>query len=389
MVSNIAANVSIDIEDAPLFLNFIDLDKVFYSSPNAILLNKIDYSNIDYVKLRNSQVYARGGELNFIAHCDCDNLVGNQYIDIRCDICGTVVKDDFTAEGPIEHTAWLGMPESIKGVLHPTIYLVLANWLGGRKNSTFMDIVCDINLEIPLKYKYAHLIKGRGHNYFYENFHTLIDQLLIMEQNENKRDSIRYLIDTYKDILFCTKLPVLSSTLHSITSTDNSGEGRQYADASSQVILDAATDLATLESKLGRSRPNAISNVVQRVYKSYIGYISEITSVRLSKKKSLFRRHMLGSRFHLSARTVCIPHSGRYDEIYLPWSLAVNLLKIHIIGRLMQSSNMWLGEAMEIQIRALTKYDPVVHQIIKDLIAESPFPGIAILVNRNPNCNSI
>lgn len=366
------------------FLNLIDLDRLFDVSPNAIILNHIDYTNINYVEMRNSRIYARSGELNFVAHCDCENLVGNQLIGIRCPKCGTEVRDDFGSDAELNHNTWLSIPQSIKGVLHPAAYLVLSAWFSGNKRvPNFIDIACDPTIEIPPKYH--GIILEQGHNYFYNNFDNLMEQLLAAEKNPQKKRMLQTFLTNYRPVMFCTKLPVMSSVLHSITSADGGGEGRQYADAGSQVILDAATDLATLESALGRSRPNAVSSVLQRVYKSYIGYVSEIAAIRLSKKKSLIRRHMLGTRLHLSFRTVIIPHKGRYNEIYLPWSLSVNLLKLHIINRLMHKHGMLLGEAILAHVVALVCYDERIHQIINELIEESKFPGLPCLINRNPS----
>lgn len=369
------------------FLNLIDLDHMFHASPDAIVLNKIDYTAPDYVKMRNAKVYARSiGKLDFVAHCDCENLVGNQYIGIRCSVCGTVVKDDFSTEGELEHNSWLSMPASIKGVLHPIAYLVLSTWLARRGTSNIIDIICDPTLELPERYR--DVVLERGHNYFYQNFDDLMNYLLFIDKDTTKKKNARYIqqfIKNYRDIIFCTKLPVMSSVLHSVTSVDGTAEGRQYADAGSQIILDAATDLATLESSLGKARPNAISTVVQRVYKSYISYISDIVRSRLSKKKSLIRRHVLGTRFHFSFRTVIIPHMDRYNEIYLPWTVAVNLLKIHIVGRLLNEHNMDLGQAVTRQVTALMNYDPLIDKIMKDLIAESKYPGLPCLSNRNPS----
>lgn len=373
------------------FLNLIDLDRMFGASPDAIILNKIDYTASDYVKMRNSKVYARSsGELNFVAHCDCENYLGNQYINITCHICGTVVKDDFSTEGELEHNTWLSMPPTIQGILHPVAYLVLSSWLARKGTSNIIDIICDPNLELPARY--TGVVLERGHNYFYQNFDDLMDYLLHVDKDMSKKKNTRYIeqfIKNYREIMFCTKLPVMSSVLHSVTSVDGSAEGRQYADAGSQAILDAATDLATLESSLGKARPNAISQVVQRVYKSYINYISDIAKSRLSKKKSLIRRHMLGTRLHFSFRTVIIPHMDRYDELYLPWAIAVNLLKIHIIGRLINVHKMDIGAAVARQVTALMNDDELIYEIINDLIKESKFPGLAVLWNRNPQNGSI
>lgn len=364
----------------------VDLDHMFAASPDAIILNKIDPTAPDYVAERNSRVYARAGELTFVAHCDCHELTGNQLIGIVCKDCGTAVKLDFSSDGELEHNTWLSMHPSIQGVLHPVAYLVLSNWLAKKGSSNLIDIICDPQMELPPKYH--GVVLERGHNYFYQNFDTIMHYLIHVDKDQVKKKNTRHIeqfLKLYRDIIFCTKLPVMSSVLHSVTSADGTAEGRQYADAGSAVILDAASDLANLESAIGRARPNSVYITTQKVYKAYIGYISDIARSRLSKKKSLIRRHMLGTRLHFSFRTVIIPHHDRYNELYLPWAMAVNLLKLHIIGRLMNVYNMGFGEAVARQTTALMNPDPLIEQLMKEFIAETKYPGLPVLFNRNPS----
>jgi hypothetical protein len=98
---------------------------------------------------------------------------------------------------------------------------------------------------------------------------------------------------------------------------------------------------------------------------------------------------MLGTRLHFSFRTVIIPHKDRYNELYIPWAVAVNLLKEHIIGRLMNAYDLSFGDAIARQILALMRYDPLIDQIMSDLIKESKYPGLGVLWNRNPQKGSV
>jgi hypothetical protein len=377
------------------YLTLIDLDTMFATSTDAIVLNHhLDLTAKDYVEQRNAQIYSRAGELGFVAHCDCENieLIGNINIGLECPICHTKVRNDFSTEDRLEHNTWLGVPPMIPGVLHPTAYIVLSNWLMRKNAPNYLDVIIDPSLDLPNEL--VDMVKGRGHTYFYENFDLLMAQFLhyfrVVAKNPTKRKACDYIesfLRNYRSVMFCTKLPVMSSVMHSKTSADGSAEGRQYADASTQIILDAATDLANLEATTVRTRPSTIPIVMHRVYKSYITYIQDIERNRLSKKKSLIRRHMLGTRLHFSVRTVIIPHPDRYDELYFPWAVTVNLLKLHILGRLVRVHNMGIGEAVARQITALVRYDPLIDQIMKDLIKECnpEFPGLPVCFWRNPS----
>lgn len=380
------------IEDDNRFLNLIDLDLLFSTSTDAIILNRINYSAKDYVEKRNALVFARAGELNFVARCSCEHLTGNVHIGLTCQECGTVCRNDFSSQNQLEHNIWLSIPEFVPGVLHPTAYIVLSTWLSRKGAPNYIDVIVDPSTDLPPEL--VGKVTGRGHAYFYHNFDMLMEFFLhyfrFVDKKHAKRknaDHIESFVRNYRSVMFCTKLPVMASVLHSITSADGSAEGRQYADASTQKILDAATDLANLEAATAKTRPSAIPIVLQKVYKSYIEYITDIERNRLSKKKSLIRRHMLGTRLHFSVRAVIIPHMDRYDELYFPWAVTVNLLKLHIIGRLMRKHRLSIGEATAKQVTALMRYDPLIDQIMKDLIAECKpdFPGLPLLFNRNPS----
>ena len=82
-----------------------------------------------------------------------------------------------------------------------------------------------------------------------------------------------------------------------------------------------------------------------------------------------------------------MPLSGAHecDEIHLPWSSAVNLLRPHIRGRLMRKYGMSLGQAATRHRRALSCHDALIETIMNDLIAECPYKGLPCLFNRNPS----
>lgn len=376
------------------YLNLIDLDAMFAISENAIILNKIDASSPDYVTLRNSRVFARAGALNFVAHCDCGGLSGNLNVGQECHLCKSICRDDFSSDEQLEHNTWLSIPPCIPGVLHPIAYIVLSNWMSRKGSASYLDVIIDATEELPPE---LHgIVLGRGHTYLYENFDELMIQFLNYFRNVDKRpgsskkknaDYIEQFILNYRSVMFCTRLPVMSNVLHSITSSDGGAKSRQYADSSLQVILDAATDLQHVEETTMKTRPKAVSEVVHRIYKTYITYIVDIAKTRLSSKNSLIRGHMLGTRLHFSLRTVIIPHQDRYDELYFPWGIAVNLLKLHILGRLMRKHNMTVGEATVRHVKSLIQHDPLIDQIMKDLIHECKpdFPGLPILFNRPPS----
>jgi len=93
-----------------------------------------------------------------------------------------------------------------------------------------------------------------------------------------------------------------------------------------------------------------------------------------------------GSRLHWTGRAVIVPHTEPVmaDIIYLPWKLANQLLKLEILNLMVNRYDIPFDQAIYRQITSIVKYDPLVDDIIKTLINESPYGGLCILLGRNP-----
>lgn len=374
-------------------MRLLDINDHFRHSPDAIILNKIDFIQPGYAKILSEKLYSRGSEMSFVASCDCGHYEGNFYINSRCPICNTIVRSPLSAgQGQLPHTAWLSIPNGIPGVLHPVFYTVLSKWLKCGKDRSYIDVI--LNPEEPLPQELVGVVTGRGFAYFYNNFDYLMEFFMgsirkpTIEQARAKAKQIRRFIDKYRKIAFVNYLPALSSVLHPITSADSSANSRKYADKGSEFILAAAQDLSFMEFFPQKMRKASDVDVrVYSAYHSYMKYLSSIVTDRLSRKQSLLRRHMFGARYHWSFRSVIVPITGphRYDELHLPWSVVVKLLKVHIMGRLENVHGMDVGAAASLHMRAEACYDPLVHQLINEFIAESPWPGLPVWFNRNPS----
>ena len=117
-----------------------------------------------------------------------------------------------------------------------------------------------------------------------------------------------------------------------------------------------------------------------------MAYYREIVKEKLGSKSALIRHHNLGTRCHWSYRTVCTPITGPHeaDELYLPYKLMVNALKLHILNVLVHRKRYTISEALIKHLRALVVFDQEVYDIMTQLIAECPWKGLPTLLGRNP-----
>jgi hypothetical protein len=366
----------------------INLDDLFHSVVEPIVLNNIQYSDKDYADTLNNNVYSKTGEISFVVSCECGYISGNYYKEVVCPRCGQQVKSDFASNNRLINKVWLTIPDDVPGVLHPVVYSILDKWLkSDKKGYNYIDII--LNPKLEMSDEIAFHIKGRGHKFLYENFFAIMEYFMTVNSNKKKIKSVPYIanfLQEYRDLIFCKHLPVLSSVLHVMT-TDANKSARRYGDPSAKHILNAAINLSHLQYSTDKYRTSDdYETSLHAIYKSYMTYNDSIKA-KLDGKPALLRKHLFGARFHWSARTVVVPivEFQRYDEIHLSWKLAVNLLKIHIIGRLIQQHGMNFDEAIATQAKAQVRYDLFVHNILKDLINETPGSrGLPLLINRNP-----
>ena len=387
-----------------------NLDELFEMTPNKIVLNSYDFSKPGYSQTLCEHIHSYSGDLDFIARCDCDHLVGNFYIGQTCPKCKSVVEDGTSVEDSfLNYHTWLRLPKEIKGALSPIAFLVLRSFLkyqksGGTKYVTeeftianadkerkgnYLEDILDVTT--PVNPAIGDAIPGKGFNYFYENFDYIMDYFLSRDKKISQKKqapAIRQWIDKYRDKLFCRHFCVLSNTLHAVISSDTNKESkRKFVDKYTQLSLHAAQTLGYLEFKSKRRKSmHEIEKKTFSAYQHLMGYYFVVIKTQVGQKKALPRMHLFGSRLHLSFRSVISPITGPHciDELYVPFSVASNTFRTEILGRLQTHYGMTLSEAYEKQQNSLTMFDEDIYQILCAFINECPYKGVPVLWVRNP-----
>lgn len=375
-------------------LRLADMNEMYRRATEPIILNEIDFTSTDYVAKLQSALFSKNIDADFIPTCSCGALRGTFYLGQSCSICKSLVEcATYTVGGHRDHKAWISIHSQIKGVLHPIIYKMIVNMARPKEAGdttdaiNFIDMI--VNPSLDLHPDLVGFIDGRGWNYFYDNFDRIMDYFLYTyKKTANKQYSqqLKVVLDLYRDRLFCNYLPALSSTLHPIMNAAT-GNGRRYVDKGSQYILDAINTLSYIEYSPVRLR--SIDKSVHSAYKSYLLYQDDIAIRRLGIKPSLPRKHLFGSRLFNTFRSVIVPICGvhAYDELHIPWCIMISTLKLHILSYLTKHPfNYTIGDAISIYDRSMMKFNPVIYDIIMNMIRGSRYPkGIPVLFNRNPS----
>lgn len=397
-------------QDPKRMWHLLSLDELFERSSNKIVLNDYDFSKANYSQTLLDHVCSDKGEIDFIAKCKCEHYVGDFYVGAKCPICHTVVTDGMNiVEHFNEHKVWITLPEQIKGALSPIAFFILRSFLGYGKRGTSNYITEDLEIANKGEEKKGNYLEdildvttppnplisasipGKGFNYFYDNFDYIMNYFLTMDKKTSKKSrapSIQAWIKKYRNVLFCRHFPILSDVLHAAVSSDSTKENkRKYVDKYCQLILHAATSLSALKFKSKKRRgEKEVEKVTFSAYQHIIGYNAVVAKVHLSKKKSLPRMHLFGSRLHLSFRSVISPITGPHciDELYVPFNVMVNTFRCELIGRLESHYGLTYLEAYDKQQSALTRFDEDIYDILCAFIVESKYKGIPVLWVRNP-----
>ena len=323
--------------------------------------------------------------------CECRNLEGEFYLNMRCDKCGTVVMSP--TERPIESFLWMRVPEGIHGFILPQVWIMFQNMFKSG-NVSFIDYMTNPYYK-PKNKPRARAIQTigllnelgwrRSLNNFIENFDWAIEFLINntakASMSNREKDEIRLFIAQNKHLFFPRYIPCPNRLLFTV---EKKNSKISQVDRDTPSALDAVW---TLAFALLYSSENSLRQIEHRVIKTVDGlasYYVNFTRSSIGSKEGLFRRQIFGSRLDYSARTVIssLSRQHRYDEIHLPWGVGIVLLKLHIINKLLRRGFTPV-QAQEAIMSHVFRYSDYINEIFNELIAESG-GGLPVIFQRNP-----
>lgn len=131
-----------------------------------------------------------------------------------------------------------------------------------------------------------------------------------------------------------------------------------------------------------RTKENRLVKAIDQLSNYYSEFYKEVAA----RKEGIFRKHVYGTRSHFSYRGVITSLTGmhEYDEVHLPWSIAVSLFQTHLTKKL-YDLDFSPAEAEKLLNDYALEYNPLLDRLFNELISESEFKGIPTLLGRNPS----
>lgn len=365
----------------------VNLDEVFQTvSGTPVIINEFNINTLEDRETLNKLIYTHyeGDSLNILPSCECGNLMREHNVGIKCPDCNTVVMA--VTERPLEPVLWITTPKGVSAFINPIFWIMASKALTYNQVNILEYLTNPTMVVAGNVHKMVRKLQSfnleRGINHFHANF----DSIMALLANEgiikpNARTDIMQFVAMYRDAIFCKYLPI-PSKLNFITEKT---AVKSYADNTMLLAVDA---LRTISSTVNSPTPLS-SKVLQARAMQANALLAEYHQLFMKKslgtKEGWYRSHVFGSRLHFTFRAVITSLSDNhdYDELHMPWAVAIMVFKIHLTSKLIKRGftpnecNQFLHEHMQ-------TYHPLIDELFTELINESPYGGIPTMFSRNP-----
>lgn len=371
-----------------VYLEIVSHDEMFNQlTTPPIIVNELEfYTTEDRERIR-SLIYTRyeGDALELLPSCECGLWTGGYRLGRTCPECNTPVLP--ITERPLESAVWIAPPNGVHALINPEVWTILKKSLT-ISNFDILEWLVNTNYKTPaneppvLKKLRQHIPK-RSLNYFVEHFDEIVDLLMrfrVFKGRVRDRQDMLEFIRQNRNKIFSKYLPI-PSKLGFIAEESPMGT---FADHSMKQAIEAVLSIVHLNSRVIPPSQRVLENSAVRVITQLAEYYHNFIANSLSGKPGWFRKHIFGGRPHFTFRAVISSLSAKheYDELHLPWSLSVMLLRTHLLGKLFQRGYTYI-EATQLLNEYGYQYSPLLDELFQELIAEGPGPGIPTLFQRN------
>lgn len=371
------------------YLKHINLDGLFHSVANKIVLNELSYLE-DFSDLKDQLYTVYEDVISIVPQCVCGKTSGAWQLGKTCPYCGTEVVNKFETIKPI---LWVRAFNSELKFLSPHFWGQLRN-LFKTKGSTDFDAIryiTDTSYKVnqpirPVIQSIISMIGGRG----YSNFINNLDKVFTLLKNNSafringKLDKILELealwrLDMKENNLLSEYLPLINSRLF-VMEVTNKGK---FASSMLSDIIDIALYSIKVSKETNRQKQeNGMAYVISATNTLFATYMKD----HVASKKGIVRRHIYGTRVNFTFRAVitALPLKYDYDTIHVPWVVGVSAFRPHVLNKLLKRGYRY-RDASELLFASANMYKPEIDEIFKELIEEAPSKGIAVILHRNPS----
>lgn len=319
--------------------------------------------------------------------CECGELKGGYNIGVICTNCNTPVRDVF--EQQLIPLVWIRSPRGVANLINPMVLAMLSQKFT-KTGFNIIEWLCNTNYQPPINRpaeidELLMLGIERGYNNFVNNFFPIVEMLFNMKSFKAKKaelDQLWLLLEQQKDCIFSEHLPLPNKSLLVVENT----QVGIYVDPIIVGAVDAIRTMCSIDNPQSnfsvRQKENRTAKTLFTLVNFYLSTFHDI----LASKNGIFRKHIYGTRNNYSVRAVISSNTKAhaYDEIHIPWSAGVTMMKTHLMNKLMKMGYS-PNEGTNLLQAATYKYNPLVDKLFHELLDESKDESLYIIFNRNPS----
>lgn len=350
-----------------------DLDLLFYSQgPRALVLNDLPYETEEEREHLNKLIfttYEGNDPLPAIPTCMCGSSKGGAKLGVTCPKCRTKVERP--VENDINFDVWVRCPEGVHGFIQPKAWIQLTTKLSPGKFN-LLEWLVNPYLPVPQGTSQVTLTRmqileragfKRGLNFFIENIDRFID--LLPDLKIKDWEELQLQLKIAKPYLFPKHLPFPSKNILVLEKVN----GGFFTELPMMKVVDAARTIATYANRDRNPSQPALERLAVSVVRNISWYAAETMKTAFRRKKGWFRGHTFSSRACFSARGVITslhrPHY--YETLEVPWEVATEILKYHLINKLTKHFS-YTGEEAYAFVEANGRtYNPILDMLLTEI----------------------
>ena len=233
---------------------------------------------------------------------------------------------------------------------------------------------------------------GIGMVKFYLHFDEIMD--FYLKKNKGNKQNYYDDIMAGRDKVFTQSIPVFTTLLRPFDAEKNtlSYETTNAIYNSINKLVSTLNQNSSIEDIDVKDDHEDVrkytDQVLEKLQYKIVELVDSVIEILSGKKGTI--RNLFGGRYNFSSRNVITANPKlRIDEVTLPYSALIELLKASIINILHKLYSMTYDEAYNVWYKANIKKNPIIIKIINQIIKESTSTGrgLPVIINRNPTIN--
>ena len=371
-------------------LELVDFNSMIknLSKPPLVVNDFNDGSEEDKEKF-NSTIYTKYSTdlLNNLPTCECGEYVGEYNVGVTCPNCNTVVESKLDKE--LEPIVWIRSPKGVAPLMNPKVWTMLSEKFT-RSGFDIIRWITDTSYRPQVRMpnvmvSIQELGIERGYNNFVNNFDYIMDTLFSLKGLKTKKpgeDQLYILLKENRNIIFSEYLPLPNKALLVIEETDLG----TFIDPIMTGAIDAIRIMTGIDSELCYYSVKVKEHRTVKTIAQLSEFYDGIDRTMLAKKEGLPRKHIFGTRAHFSFRAVIslLSAAHEYDELHIPWGVGVSVFSIHLMNKLLRRGYT-PNDATAFLNKHANTFHPLINELFKLLIDESPYKKISVIHQRNPS----